>query len=82
MPSDAWEDRIVIDPAVLAGKPTIRGTRIAVEFIVDLLAEGWSQEEILANYPRLSRDDILAALKWARELLRAEDAYPVTSRPA
>jgi uncharacterized protein (DUF433 family) len=71
MPDANWEERIVADPAVLAGKPTIRGTRIAVEFIVDLLAEGWSRDEILANYPRLATDDILAALKWARALHRS-----------
>ncbi len=60
-----WEERIEINPAVLVGKPVIRGTRIAVEFIIELLAEGWSQEEILRNYPRLTREDILTAMRWA-----------------
>ena len=60
-----WQDRIVIDPSVLTGKPVIKGTRIAAEFIIELLAEGWSQEDVLRNYPSLSREDILAALRWA-----------------
>ncbi len=46
-----WHERIVIDPEVLVRKPVIRGTRLAVEFIVDLPAEGWSEEEILRNFP-------------------------------
>ncbi len=60
-----WEDRIEINPSIAVGKPVIRGTRIAFEFIIELLAEGWSQDEILQNYPRLTREDILAALHWA-----------------
>jgi uncharacterized protein (DUF433 family) len=76
----AWEDRIAIDEAVLAGKPVIRGTRLAVDFVLELLAEGWSQEEILANYPQLQRDDILAALHWASEVLRAEKVYPLPAK--
>jgi uncharacterized protein (DUF433 family) len=53
-------ERIVIDSEILAGKPVIRGTRLAVEFILELLAAGQSQDEILANYPGLTREDILA----------------------
>ena len=45
-----WRKRIVLDPNVLLGKPVVKGTRLAVEFIVGLLAEGWSEEEILRNY--------------------------------
>ena len=75
-----WEERIALDPGVLVGKPVIKGTRIAVEFIIELLAEGWNQEEILKNYPRLTREDILAALRWASETLRAEKVYPLAVR--
>jgi len=57
-----WQDRIVIDPAILAGKPVIKGTRLAVEFIIDLLAQGWSELEILRNYPGLTSEDIQACL--------------------
>jgi uncharacterized protein (DUF433 family) len=70
-------DRIVLDPAILAGKPVVRGTRLAVEFIVGLLGEGWSEEEILRNYPGLAREDILACLQYASEVMRAERAYPL-----
>jgi len=60
-----WHERIAIDPQVLVGKPVIRGTRIAVEFVIDLLAQGWSEEEILLNYPGLQREDIQACLSYA-----------------
>jgi uncharacterized protein (DUF433 family) len=55
-------ERIAVDPEVLAGKPVIRGTRIAVEFILELLAAGQSEDEILEGYPGLTRKDILACL--------------------
>jgi uncharacterized protein (DUF433 family) len=57
-----WQDRIVMDPAILTGKPVIKGTRIAVEFILELMAEGWDHEQILRNYPPLTDDDLQAAL--------------------
>jgi len=69
----------MIDPRVLVGKPVIAGTRISVEFIVDLLAAGWSHEKILANYPRLSEQDILASLQYAGELLHGERVYPLAT---
>ncbi|MDQ2948239.1 MAG: DUF433 domain-containing protein, partial [Acidobacteriota bacterium] len=52
-----WPERIVVDPEILVGKPVIRGTRIAVEFVLALLAAGQSENEILTNYPGLSRED-------------------------
>ena len=58
-------ERIVVDPEILAGKPVIRGTRLAVEFILELLAAGQSEQDILRNYPGLTRDDILACLSYA-----------------
>lgn len=70
-------DRIVLDPAVLAGKPIIKGTRMAVEFIVNLLAEGWTQAQILENYPGLTREDILACLAYAGAQLQHERVYPL-----
>jgi uncharacterized protein (DUF433 family) len=72
-------DRIVIDPAVLAGKPVIRGTRLAVEFVVDLLAQGWSVEQVLDNYPGLTREDVQACLEYASEVLRSERVFPVSA---
>ena len=48
-----WKERIVADPAVLAGKPVVKGTRLSVEFILGLLAQGWDEKKILENYPQL-----------------------------
>ena len=70
-------ERIVVDSGVLAGKPVIRGTRLAVEFILELLASGQSETEILANYPGLTRDDILACLAYASYLAHEYKAYPI-----
>ena len=57
-----WEDRIAVNPAVLTGKPTIKGTRIAVEFLVELVAEGWTTEEIVRNYPGITAKDVQASI--------------------
>ena len=65
-----WQDRIVADADVLAGKPVVRGIRQAVEFIIDLLAHGWSEADILANYPGLSTQDIRACLHYASDVVR------------
>jgi uncharacterized protein (DUF433 family) len=72
-----WNDRIDLNPEVLVGKPVIKGTRIAVEFLVDLLAQGWPESEVLRNYPGLTHEDILACLSYASAVLRAEKVYPV-----
>jgi uncharacterized protein (DUF433 family) len=72
-------DRITLDPAVLAGKPVIRGTRLSVDFIVSLLADGWNETDIVRNYPGITHDDIAACLRYASDALRAEKVYPVTS---
>ena len=74
-------ERIVLDPAVLAGKPVIRGTRLAVEFILELLAAGQSESELLTNYPGLTRDDILACLAYANYLAHEYKAYPISAHP-
>ncbi|MFP4172979.1 MAG: DUF433 domain-containing protein [Candidatus Hydrogenedentota bacterium] len=74
-----WEDRITIDPKVLTGKPVVRGTRIAVEFVVELLAEGWSEQQIIENYPGLTHEDVLACLRYASDVLKSEKVYPAHS---
>ena len=71
-----WQDRIVIDPNVLTGKPVIKGSRLAVEFIIELLAHGWTEQDIITNYPGITRDDILACLAYASDLLHEEKVYP------
>ena len=65
-----WQERITLDPEILVGKPAVKGTRLAVEFIVDLLAGGWTEAEILDNYPGLTREDIRACLACASAALK------------
>src|SRR5437868_2884199 len=67
-----WQDRIVVDPKILVGKPVIKGTRIAVEFLMELLANGWTHEQILKDYPHLTEEDIKAALHYATALMTAD----------
>jgi uncharacterized protein (DUF433 family) len=62
-----WKDRITIDPAVVVGKPIIKGTRITVELILDRIADGRSIDEVLVAYPHISRDDVLAAILFAAD---------------
>jgi len=57
-----WQERIELNPAILAGKPVVKGTRLAVELIVDLLAQGWTEGAIIRNYPGLTQEDIRACL--------------------
>jgi uncharacterized protein (DUF433 family) len=68
--------RITLDPELLAGKPVIRGTRLSVEFVIGLMAEGWSEADILANYPGISHEDLLACLAYARDTLSSEKVFP------
>ncbi len=67
-----WRERIVIDPAVLVGKPVIRGTRIAVEFVIDLLGRGWTPEQIVREFDHLAAEDVQACLAYAGEVLKSE----------
>ena len=67
---------IALDRQILSGKPVIAGTRLSVEFVIGLLAEGWSEAEIFANYPGLTHDHILACLAYARDALSAEKVFP------
>ncbi|MES1026217.1 DUF433 domain-containing protein [Gloeocapsa sp. BRSZ] len=73
----SWQERIIIDPNILVGKPVIKGTRLAVEFVIELLAQGWSETDILQNYPGLVPEDIQACLKYASAILSAEKVYPL-----
>ena len=70
-----WRKRIVLDPEVLAGKPSVKGTRIAVEFIIDLLGRGWTAEQVLKEYDHLTAEDIQACLAYASETLKSERVY-------
>lgn len=64
--------RIVSNPAIMRGKPTIKGTRITVELVLDELGQGASLDELTSDFPQLSRDDVLAALRSAADWLRHE----------
>lgn len=70
-----WEERITVNPKVLVGKPIIKGTRIAVEFVIDLLGRGWTTEQILSEYDHLRAEDIQACLAYASEVLKSERVY-------
>jgi uncharacterized protein (DUF433 family) len=73
------EPRITLDQAVLDGKPVVRGTRLSVEHVIGLLADGWSEQDILADYPGLTAADVTACLAYARDLLKAERVYPTAA---
>jgi len=53
-----WQERITVDPEIQVGKPVIKGMRLAVEFVIDLLAQGWTEDEILRNYPGITHEDV------------------------
>lgn len=74
-----WQDRICIDPKVLGGKPVIKGTRLAVEKIVELMAAGWSEHQIIENHPGVSHEDISACLFYASEVLKSERVVALAS---
>ena len=76
-----WQARIEINPKVLCGKPVVKGTRLAVEFVIDLLAHGCTVEEVLDNYPQLTREDIHACLAYAGDLVQEQVVYPVGAAP-
>lgn len=67
--------RIVVDPRILVGKPIIKGTRISVEFVLELLANGWTYEEILKEYPQLKKEDIQAAIRYSLNIIKDEKTY-------
>lgn len=76
-----WRERIVADPEILVGKPAIKGTRISVELILERLADGWPVDTVLEAYPRLTRDDIQAALAFAAEFM-SEERYIAAGKAA
>jgi len=75
-------DRIEMTPGVVLGKPVIRGTRITVELILEKLAADISIDQILVDYPRLTREDVLAAVDYARRALSMDEIIPrIVSAP-
>ncbi|MDB5288949.1 MAG: antitoxin [Phycisphaerales bacterium] len=72
-----WEDRIELKPQVLCGKPVVKGTRISVEHVIKLLADGWSEADLLRSYPHLTSEDVKACLAYAGDVLANERVFPV-----
>lgn len=70
-----WRTHIHADPAILTGKPVVKGTRLAVEFILSLFAEGWTEQQLLESYPVLNQDIIRAVFAFAAECMREEALY-------
>ncbi len=68
-----WQNYIVSDKDVLLGKPTIKGTRISVEHIVGLLAQGWTENEILENFPRLTKESLQAVFAYIQDCINDEN---------
>lgn len=71
------ESRIVTDPAILGGKPIVRGTRISVEFILELIGSGATADDIIRAYPHLTREDVSAAVRFAANYLRDSSVFEV-----
>lgn len=75
MTSINWREYIVCDPEVLTGKPVLKGTRLSIEFVLDLLAAGWDPQALKANYPNLTEERVRAVLAYAAETFREERFY-------
>ena len=70
-----WEERIMLDPDVLVGKPIVKGTRISVEFVIELLGRGWTTDQVLDEYDHLKPEDIQACLAYASDVLKSERVF-------
>ena len=68
-----WKDRIVLDPSVLVGKPVIKGTRLSVDFILRLLAQGWAEKQLFESYPQLKPEDLQAVFAFLQDCLTDEE---------
>ena len=68
-----WKEHIIVNPDVLAGKPIVKGTRLSIEFLLGLLANGWTMDKIIQNYPQLSPTDLQAVFSFAQTCLQDEE---------
>ena len=76
------EELIVFDPTILGGKPCVRGTRLSVEFLLELAASRATQEQILAQYPQLTQDGLAAAFRYAADVLKGEHVWDLKTTTA
>jgi uncharacterized protein (DUF433 family) len=74
-----WQDYIVSDKQILLGKPTIKGTRISVELLLELFGSGWNEKQILQSYPTLTEDSIRAAFAYLKDCLQQELYFPISA---
>lgn len=72
-----WRQYIHSDPDVLLGKPVVKGTRLSVEFILGLFAKGWSEKQVLENYPTLTSESLKAVFAFATDCMREESLYSI-----
>jgi len=72
-----WRQYIHSDPEILLGKPVIKGTRLSVEFILGLFAAGWTEQQVMENYPTLTRETLRAVFAFATECMREEALYAI-----
>ena len=79
MPSEQLLERITMDPIICHGKPCVRGLRYPVEFVLELMSSGMTNEQILADYPDLVREDLLAVYAYAAKLSRVKRMEPVAA---
>ena len=74
-----WHNHIVSDPKILVGKPTIKGTRISVELILELFGSGWTESQILESYPSLTTDSLRAVFAYLKDCLQQELYFPISA---
>ena len=77
-----WQNYIHSDPEILLGKPVIKGTRVSVDFVLGLFANGWSKEQVLENYQGITLDALQAVFAFAAECMREEAFYPIPTEVA
>ena len=74
---ESYMDRIVVDQDIMVGKPVIKGTRIPVDAILQRIADGFSIEDILEEYPNLTKEDVKAAIMYSTQIVKSENIIPV-----
>ena len=74
-----WQEHIISDPKILIGKPTIKGTRISVELILELFSLGWTENQILDSYPSISAESIRAVFAYLKDCIQQELYFPISA---
>ncbi|MBM4066447.1 MAG: DUF433 domain-containing protein [Planctomycetes bacterium] len=75
-----WREHIHSDPEILLGKPVVKGTRLSVEFILGLFASGWTEQQVLENYPTLTRKSLQAVFAFAADCMKEESLYAISGQ--